>query len=79
MFDPSILVEYGVAGFAIGCIVGVCRWFLAALEKKDKLIGTIVSKHDDQRENESERHDKSFNRLSDAINDLTVEIARKKD
>ena len=79
MFDPSILVEYGVASFAIGCIVGVCRWFLAALDKKDKLIGTIVGKHEDQREKESERHDKSFNRLSDAINDLTVDIARKKD
>ena len=43
MFDPSILVEYGVASFATGCIVGVCRWFLAALDKKDKLIGTIVA------------------------------------
>ena len=59
--------------------MGVCRWFLAALEKKDNLIGTIVRKHEDQREKESERHDKSFNRLSEAINDLTVEIARKRD
>ena len=79
MFDASMLTEYGVAGFAIGCIVGVCRWFLNALDKKDKLIGSIVTKHEDQREKEGERHDKSFNRLSDAINDLTMEIARKKD
>ena len=78
MFDPSILVDYGVAGFAIASIVGVCRWFLKALDKKDKLIGSIVTKHEDQREKEGERHDKSFNRLSDAINDLTKEIARKK-
>jgi hypothetical protein len=67
-----------VAGFAVGCIVGVCRWFLGALDKKDNLIGDIVTKHEEQREKEGERHDKSFNRLSDAINDLTKEIARKK-
>ena len=79
MFDPATLTEYGVAGFSVGAIVAVSKWFLSALDKKDSLIGTIVSKHEDQREKESERHDKSFNRLSEAINDLTVEIARKKD
>jgi len=78
MFDPATLTEYGVAGFSVGAIVAVARWFLTALDKKDKLIGIIVSKHEDQREHENERHDKSYNRLSDAINDLTVEIARKK-
>lgn len=71
-------MEYGVAGFAVGCIVGICRWFLGALDKKDSLIGEIVTKHEEQREKEGERHDKSFNRLSDAINDLTKELARKK-
>jgi hypothetical protein len=78
MIEPSAIMEYGVAGFAVGCIVGVCRWFLGALDKKDNLIGDIVTKHEEQREKEGERHDKSFNRLSDAINDLTKEIARKK-
>jgi len=78
MIEPSAIMEYGVAGFAVGCIVGVCRWFLGALDKKDNLIGEIVTKHEEQREKEGERHDKSFNRLSDAINDLTKEIARKK-
>jgi hypothetical protein len=79
MIEPSTIMEYGVTGFAVGCIVGICKWFLGALDKKDSLIGDIVTKHEDQREKESERHDKSFNRLSDAINDLTKEIARKKD
>ncbi len=78
MIEPSAIMEYGVAGFAVGCIVGVCRWFLGALDKKDNLIGDIVTKHEEQREKEGERHDKSFNRLSDAINDLTKEIARMK-
>ena len=77
MIDPGTLSEFGVAGFAIGCIVGVCRWFLSALDKKDKLIGQIVETHEAQREKESERHDKSFNRLSDAITNLTKEIARR--
>lgn len=78
MIEPSAIMEYGVAGFAVGCIVGICRWFLGALDKKDSLIGEIVTKHEEQREKEGERHDKSFNRLSDAINDLTKELARKK-
>ena len=78
MIEPSILAEYGVAGFAVVCIVSVCRWFLGALGKKDRLIARIVETHEDQREKDSERHDKSFNRLSDAITDLTKEIARKK-
>ena len=78
MIEPSILAEYGVAGIAVVCIVSVCRWFLGALDKKDRLIARIVETHEDQREKDSERHDKSFNRLSDAITDLTKEIARKK-
>ena len=78
MFNIETLAEYGVAGFSVGAIVAVARWFLHALDKKDKLIGTIVSKHEEQREHENQRHDKSYNRLSDAIHDLTVEIARKK-
>jgi hypothetical protein len=78
MIDPSTVAEYGVAGFAIVCIVSVCKWFLGALDKKDKLIGHIVETHEEQREKESDRHDKSFNRLSDAITSLTKEIARKK-
>lgn len=77
MIDPSTISDFGVAGFAIGCIVGVCRWFLNALDKKDKLIGKIVETHEEHREKESERHDNSFNRLSDAITNLTKEIARR--
>jgi len=78
MLEPATMMEFGVAGISVGCIVGVCKWFLGALDKKDELIGTIVSKHEEQREHENARHDKSFNRLSDAINELTKEIARKK-
>jgi hypothetical protein len=78
MIDPAGLMEYGVTGLAVGCIVGVCRWFVGALEKKDDLIGRIVSNHEERREKENARFDKSYNRLSDAINDLIKEIARKK-
>jgi len=76
--DPAILAEFGVAGASVGCLVGVCKWFLGALSKKDELIGTIVSKHDKQRERENDRHDKCVNRLSDAIGELTKELSRKK-
>jgi len=78
MFDLATLTEFGLAGFTLAGFIAVSKWFLTALDKKDQLIGTIVDKHEDQREQENERHDKSYNRLSDAIHDLTVEIARKK-
>ena len=78
MLEPATMMEFGVAGISVGCIVGVCKWFLGALEKKDDLIGKIVSKHEEKRDKQDERHDKSFNRLSDAIDELTKEIARKK-
>jgi hypothetical protein len=78
MFDLAKLTEFGLAGFTLAGFIAVSKWFLAALDKKDKLIGTIVDKHEGQRERENERHDKSYSRLSEAINDLTVEIARKK-
>tara|TARA_R110002153_G_scaffold61156_1_gene165057 strand:- start:2757 stop:2996 length:240 start_codon:yes stop_codon:yes gene_type:complete len=79
MIDPNTLTEFGVAGFAVGCIVATSRWFLVALEKKDRLIGRIVEKNEEQRERSEERHDISFRKLSDAIFALTKEIARKKD
>jgi hypothetical protein len=79
MIDPTTLTEYGVAGFAVGCIVAVARWFLVALQKKDALIGQIVAKNEEHRQRTDERHDASYNRLSDAIIGLTKEIARNKD
>ena len=75
--DPSTFSEYGVAGLSVGCIVATSRWFLLALEKKDKLIGSIVQKNEEQRERAEERHDTSFRALGDAIMGLTKEIARK--
>ena len=77
MFDITSLSEYGLAGFSLAAFVAIARWFLAALDKKDSLIGTIVDRHEAQRKDENDRHDKSYNRLSDAISDLTKEIARK--
>ena len=77
--DLTTITEFGVAGFAVGSIVAVSRWFLFALEKKDKLIGDIVKKNEDQRERSEERHDQSFHKLSQAIVALTAEIARSKD
>lgn len=78
MVESAVLAEFGVVGASIGCLVSVCRWFLGALDKKDELIGTIVDKHDKQRERENDRHDTSVNKLSDAISELTKELSRKK-
>ena len=78
MIDPSTISEYGVAGFAVACIVTTSRWFLVALEKKDKLIGSIVQNNEEQRERSEERHDNSYNKLSEAICSLTEQIARNK-
>ena len=78
MIDPNTITEYGVAGFAVGCIVAICRWFMLALEKKDVLIGKIVEKNEEQREMSEERHDACYNRLTIAISELTKEISRPK-
>lgn len=77
--EPHTVTEYGIAGFAVGCIVAVARWFLSALQKKDTLIGEIVTRNEEHRARADERHDASYNRLSEAITGLTKEIARNKD
>jgi len=76
--DTAVLTEYGVAGFAVASIVAVARWFLGALKNKDALIGDIVKNNEQHRARTDERHDASYNRLSDAIIELTKEIARTK-
>ena len=50
----------------------------SCIRKKDKLIGDIVQKNEEQRERSEERHDNSYNKLSEAIFSLTEQIAKNK-
>lgn len=78
MPDASSLLEYGIAGLAVSALVLVVKLFLSALDKRDKQLDRIVDKHDDQHRYTTEQTKVSQDRLSDAINDLAVEIARNK-
>ena len=80
MIDPStIWLEYGIAAFAISTSLLVARMFLNALDKRDDHINHLVDKHDEQQRYVADKSEHAQNRLSDAIMDLTKEIARRKD
>ena len=79
MITPADIPEYGVLGFAVGSFIALARIFLKALDRRDDHIDHLVDKHDTQQRYIAEKSEGSFSKLSDAINDLTKEIARKKD
>ena len=78
MAELSTLLEYGVAGLAIAATVACTHIFRQALNRRDDHIDHLVDKHDSQQRYIADKNERCSNRLSDAINELTKEIARKK-
>ena len=78
MNDVSNWAEFGLAGMTIGALFMLVLWFLKSLDKKDEFIQKILGQDKDERREERQQHSSLTNKLSDAINDLTKEIARKK-
>ena len=77
MNDVSNWAEFGLAGMTIGALFMLVLWFLKSLDKKDDFIQKILDQDKDERREERHQHSSLTNKLSDAINDLTKEIARK--
>ena len=78
MAELSTLLEYGVAGLAIAATVACTHIFRQALSRRDDHIDHLVDKHDEQQRYIADRHERSTDKLSNAITDLAKEIARKK-
>ena len=79
MNDVSNWAEFGLAGMTIGALFMLVLWFLKSLDKKDEFIQKILDQDKDERREERHQHTSLTNKLSDAINELTKEIARKRD
>ena len=77
MNEVSNWAEFGLAGMTIGALFMLVLWFLKSLDKKDEFIQKILDQDKDARREERQQHSSLTNKLSDAINDLTKEIARK--
>ena len=83
MSEASIWAEHGgLIGLVIFSLFGLIATFVVVLTRKDKssqnFIREILSDDREERKEDRSEHRETFNRLSDAINDLTGEL-RKKD
>lgn len=78
MIESSTIMEYGVAGMAISAIIACTHIFQKALNRRDDHIDHLVDKHDAQQRYVADKNERCTDKLSDAIIDLTKEIARKK-
>lgn len=83
MNEISIWAEHGgLIGLIIFSLFGLIATFVVVLTRKDKssqnFIREILSDDREERKEDRSEHRETFNKLSDAINDLTGEL-RKKD
>ena len=83
MSEASIWAEHGgLIGLIIFSLFGLIATFVVVLTRKDKssqnFIREILSDDREERKEDRSEHRETFNKLSDAINDLTGEL-RKKD
>ena len=83
MSEISIWAEHGgLIGLIIFSLFGLIATFVVVLTRKDKssqnFIREILSDDREERKEDRSEHRETFNKLSDAINDLTGEL-RKKD
>ena len=82
MNEASIWAEHGgLIGLIIFSLFGLIATFIVVLTRKDKssqnFIREILSDDREERKEDRGEHRKSFNRLSDALNDLTRELRGK--
>ena len=75
MIEAAEVMEYGVAGLAISAVIACTHIFRQALNRRDDHIDHLVDKHDSQQRYIADKNERCSNRLSDAINELTKEIA----
>jgi len=83
MNEISIWAEHGgLIGLIIFSLFGLIATFVVVLTRKDKssqqFIKEILANDREERKEDRGEHRETFNRLSDALNDLTGEL-RKKD
>jgi len=83
MSEISIWAEHGgLIGLIIFSLFGLVATFIVVLTRKDKssqqFIKEILANDREERKEDRGEHRDTFNRLSDALNDLTDEL-RKKD
>jgi len=83
MSEASIWAEHGgLIGLIIFSLFGLVATFIVVLTRKDKssqnFIKEILNNDREERKEDRGEHRETFNRLSDALNDLTDEL-RKKD
>lgn len=82
MSEASIWAEHGgLIGLVIFSLFGLIATFIVVLTRKDKssqnFIREILSDDRAERKEDRGEHRQSFNRLSDALNDLTSELRGK--
>jgi len=82
MSDISIWAEHGgLIGLIIFSLFGLIATFVVVLTRKDKssqqFIREILSDDREERKEDRGEHRETFNRLSDALNDLTSELRKK--
>jgi len=83
MSEASIWAEHGgLIGLIIFSLFGLIATFVVVLTRKDKssqqFIKEILDSDREERKEDRGEHRETFNRLSDALNELTNEL-RKKD
>ena len=82
MSEASIWAEHGgLIGLIIFSLFGLIATFVVVLTRKDKssqqFIKEILEADREERKEDRGEHRETFNRLSDALNDLTGELRKK--
>lgn len=70
--------RFGLAGLVIAALFAQMRSFIAAIKTKDtehkEFISHILDEDRNERQLDRKEHRETTNKLSDAINDLTIEL-----
>jgi len=82
MSEASIWAEHGgLIGLIIFSLFGLIATFVVVLTRKDKssqqFIKEILDSDREERKEDRGEHRETFNRLSDALNELTNELRKK--
>ena len=82
MSEISIWAEHGgLIGLIIFSLFGLIATFVVVLTRKDKssqqFIKEILESDREERKEDRGEHRETFNRLSDALNELTSELRKK--